>query len=473
MTKIKLKQHQIIPVEYMKNHRALLLYHSTGSGKTIIALKAMCQFKNDIIIVCPKSGRKAFNDDIKKLGMDYSRITIYTYQKIKLILESSLDAFENKSVILDEAHYIRNETTNNLTLITALTFAHKIILMTATPVINYPNDIAPLVNIVKNAEVLPTDQAIFNNMYYDDEAVKIMNTDVLRTKLANSLSYHKTTNSKSFPTKNIIYKEVEMNKEQIDEYAKYMKRYLYDDTVVINKTNTELYAVDFATFNKRKRNFFLNATRQLSNTIKGNPNFPKIREIYDTLISGNFPAIVYSNFLKNGVYCISSLLEKNGYTYKIITGNTNVAKLNYIVNKYNNGELQVLLMSSAGSESLDLKNTRQVHIMEPHWNEAKITQVIGRAARYKSHVTLPEDDRNIIIYRWISTFPKPIVNISADRYLIDLSKKKESMFALYDDIIKEASIEQNWYVQKGGNQIMSSKYKTNKHKYKMLYNMLL
>ena len=59
--------------------------------------------------------------------------------------------------------------------------------------------------------------------------------------------------------------------------------------------------------------------------------------------------------------------------------------MNYIVNNYNEGKYKVLLLSSAGSESLDLKNTRQIHIMEPYWNEGKIIQVIGRAIRYKSH----------------------------------------------------------------------------------------
>ena len=69
MKPIKLKEHQLVPIEYMRTHRALLLYHSTGSGKTIIALKAMSQFSNEIIIIGTKSGKKAFEDDIKKLGL--------------------------------------------------------------------------------------------------------------------------------------------------------------------------------------------------------------------------------------------------------------------------------------------------------------------------------------------------------------------------------------------------------------------
>ena len=48
---IKLKPHQLIPINFLKHNRSCILYHSTGSGKTITALKAMYQFDNDIIII--------------------------------------------------------------------------------------------------------------------------------------------------------------------------------------------------------------------------------------------------------------------------------------------------------------------------------------------------------------------------------------------------------------------------------------
>jgi hypothetical protein len=47
-----------------------------------------------------------------------------------------------------------------------------------------------------------------------------------------------------------------------------------------------------------------------------------------------------------------------------------------------------------------------VQVLEPHWNEEKLDQVIGRAIRHKSHAELPEDKRNILIQRYL-THPKP------------------------------------------------------------------
>src|SRR5437773_582585 len=113
--KIELKPHQIIPIEYMKapEHRGLLLYHSTGSGKTITALMAMYQFDANIIIIGPKSSKKAFFDDIKKLELDSGRFKFYTFTKIKkLIKETNIDILSEFSVIIDEVHNLRNETTD-------------------------------------------------------------------------------------------------------------------------------------------------------------------------------------------------------------------------------------------------------------------------------------------------------------------------------------------------------------------------
>jgi hypothetical protein len=49
-------------------------------------------------------------------------------------------------------------------------------------------------------------------------------------------------------------------------------------------------------------------------------------------------------------------------------------------------------------------NTRQVHLMEPYWNNVRIQQVIGRAIRLCSHMNLPWDDRVVDIFTYVSVF---------------------------------------------------------------------
>ena len=439
---IELKSYQKLPVEFMKDHRGLILFFSTGAGKTLTALYSVYQFENEIIIIGTKSSRKTFTDNIRLANMLPSRFTFYTYAKIKLILHDNVTIFKNKSVIVDEAHNLRSENVNNLYIVSALTLAYKVILLTATPVVNYLNDLSVLVNIVKGEEVLPTEKNLFNQMFFDEEKMALINEDILFNKLKNTISYYKMVDDVNYPTSTTYYMEVEMNHAQLDEYVYYVKKIIFEDKNITNVV--DILNIDYGLLTTKKKNSFLTATRQLSNTLNNADNTPKIKAIYKRIRNGPYPVIVYSNFLRNGIYTLATLLEKNNISYKTISGLTTHDKLNLIVNNYNDGLYKVLLISSAGSESLDLKNTRQIHIMEPHWNESKITQVIGRSIRYKSHESLSVNERHVDIYRWISIFPTHIKNASADQYLMKLSLLKKKIWDVYQNIIIKSSIENNY-----------------------------
>lgn len=440
---IQLKDYQKKPIEFMKYNRGLIIYHSLGSGKTLTALFSVYQFIYPIIIIGSKSSKKSFIDNIEKAQMDVSRFTFYTYAKIKKILESNIMIFKNTSVIVDEAHNLRNENMHNLYMASALMLATKVLLLTGTPVVNYINDLSVLVNIIKGEDVLPTEKSLFDQMFYDEEKMILLNSQILFNKIKNTISYYKANYDENYPKNNIHYINVEMDHQQLLEYMYYIKKVIYDNTGMTDEI--DIFNIDYSLLPKKKRNFFLNVTRQLSNVSKNNPNSPKVIEIYNKIKEGPYPVIVYSNFLKNGIYTLAILLEKNKISYKTITGHTSPDKLNMIVNNYNVGLYQVLLISSAGSESLDLKNTRQIHIMEPHWNDNKIRQVIGRSIRYKSHESLPVEERLVDIYYWVSVFPKNknIINLSADQFLIKISRKKDEIWNKYNQIIIDASIEKN------------------------------
>ncbi len=111
-----------------------------------------------------------------------------------------------------------------------------------------------------------------------------------------------------------------------------------------------------------------------------------------------------------------------------------------------------------------------MHITEPGWNDPRIDQVIGRAIRYKSHIALPPNERNVTVYKWVSVFNKSkIHNQSADEYLIDVSNKKRKLFDTFKDLIIETSIE----MEKTNKNIMNrmrEKHKKEYQKYAKMYN---
>ena len=68
--------------------------------------------------------------------------------------------------------------------------------------------------------------------------------------------------------------------------------------------------------------------------------------------------------------------------------------------------IHIILISSSGAEGISLKCVRQVHIMEPFWNYIRVNQVLGRAIRMESHDLLPEDERNVEQYIYLTMLPE-------------------------------------------------------------------
>jgi hypothetical protein len=94
-------------------------------------------------------------------------------------------------------------------------------------------------------------------------------------------------------------------------------------------------------------------------------------------------------------------------SFALWTGTESVEERSKILDIYravDNKFGQVCLMlftTQSGAEGISLNYVRQVHIMEPYWNNVRIEQVIGRARRIKSHVLLPEEQRNVKVYQYI------------------------------------------------------------------------
>jgi len=82
----------------------------------------------------------------------------------------------------------------------------------------------------------------------------------------------------------------------------------------------------------------------------------------------------------------------------------------------------VVIISQTGTEGIDLKNIRQVHILEPWYNMNRIEQVIGRARRNCSHKELPESERNVQIFLHSCSLDENIESL--DMYLYRICEHK-------------------------------------------------
>ena len=79
-------------------------------------------------------------------------------------------------------------------------------------------------------------------------------------------------------------------------------------------------------------------------------------------------------------------------------------ELEKIAKNNNMGEIvKVFMITSSGSEGINLRNTRYVHIMEPYWHPVRLEQVIGRARRICSHKNLPIALQTVEVFVYLMT----------------------------------------------------------------------
>ena len=102
------------------------------------------------------------------------------------------------------------------------------------------------------------------------------------------------------------------------------------------------------------------------------------------------------------------------------------AKLKEIAHNNHMGEIiKVLMITASGSEGINLRSTRYVHIMEPYWHPARIDQVVGRARRICSHKDLPDALQTVEVFLYLMTFSKEQLDPKNDS-AIELKRKDKS-----------------------------------------------
>ena len=104
---------------------------------------------------------------------------------------------------------------------------------------------------------------------------------------------------------------------------------------------------------------------------------------------------------------------------------------------------KVIIISSAAARSLELKNTSVIFLLQPPWSYATYQQAIGRVIRNKSHSALPEEFRNVAVYRCSSVVkdPKTGSDISVDDRIYQLYKMKKLANRYFRHELKELSVE--------------------------------
>lgn len=451
--KTPLQEQQQRVVDRLKNQHGLVVAHGLGSGKTLASIAAASELGGDNLALVPAALQENYKKEIRKHIKGKAPAEVGSAQRAALRMEKK----PTNLLVLDEAHRAREPSTKLHQLIRDYPAAKKM-LLTASPVYNRPSDVASLVNMAAGGKILPqgTDfdreyvqkpsNSLLGAWLMGADKSQLRNTEGLKKTLREWVDYHPSAGD-DFPSRQDEVVEVPMSKQQskIHEAARgelpFVLRMRLDAGLPPDKK-------DLASINQ-----FQSQARQVGGSLsrftkdESSEISPKLQQAMDNLSermqkNKRHQAVVYSNYL-DSLRDYGAGLEARGIPHAQFTGQMKPADRKKAVDDYNLGKIKALLVSSAGGEGLDLKGTRQVQVLEPHWNEEKLKQVIGRAIRKGSHAHLPEGERDVTVQRYLAhpqagalgkLFGKKKKGI--DNYLYDMAQDKEQLNQQLIDLLK-------------------------------------
>jgi SNF2 family DNA or RNA helicase len=462
----QLQPHQQRVVDRLKerDQPGLVVAHGLGSGKTLTSIAAQDALGMDSTVVVPAALQANYKKELKKHTKGRHPKAHIT--SMQMVARRGQVHPKSKMLIVDEAHRARDTSSKTFEALKK-NKAEKRMLLTGSPFYNHPADISPLVNVAGGGKILPEKRDDFEARYISQlkqnpgllgwlKGVQPGTKPILnpgRRKELKSIfnkwvDYYEGS-KENFPSVERQDVKVPMTEDQLQFYDTLMKKapawVRYKVRNGLPPTKKELGDL----------NAFLGGARQVSNTtapyhLEGDAQDPKIEKAYTELKkhldkNPRSKAVVYSNFLEAGIDPYKEKLRRGGIPYGEFTGQMDKKERDQLVQDYNANKIRALLLSSAGGEGLDLKGTRLLQVLEPHWNNEKLHQVEGRGIRFGSHADLPEDERNVLVQRYLATRPRSSFmeklklrnpGLGVDEYLTGLSRDKEHLNHQFRELLK-------------------------------------
>jgi len=425
---LSLRADQKKVVRHLDKHEQLLVVHGTGCGKTLSAVAISQCFLDahptyNVVFVGPASLLDNFKKEMIAYGSnDFRQYKFFSFQKFFRRCISC----KKTLLIIDEAHNLRNLKTKMYKgVIKCAQKAKKRLLLTATPYVNTIKDFASLINVLYGQDDLIGYTFKKNNIDYKYWIKGLTSSKLVISLLKGNVDYIPTCSS------GIHYPKVTENFMEIPMTLAYQDRY---------SLTARYYP------NPQK---FYHGYRKAVNEAGANYYSQKINTIFKHIKTQK--SVIYTNWLTHGVRILETLLDKNKIKYKSFQGSLNRKQRKEILEDFNNNKFQVLIITAAGGEGLDLKGVKNLIVLEPVWNNAKLRQIIGRVARYKSHTHLPKKNRHVNVYKLVLVPHNSKFNIkktiskdnklkTGDTLLYEIIERKSKEEIIIDKILKQASI---------------------------------
>ena len=466
---LSLRPHQKHVVKYLDKHKGILAIHGTGTGKTLTAVTASQCFLDanpdkKVIVVSPAALVHNFAKELGKYRnvKHAKKYEFYSYERfLNKMYENGLkEKNKNKVIedykdinlykpinlkgnllIVDEAHNLRNTKSKKTIAVTLASYsAAKRILLSATPVVNNISDLIPIINMINGKKVVGTCKEMqqgkvkycIKNITSRNNNISKETKKAIEKLLKNRIDIvDLNLKSSDFPKMRQHKMKVTMTNKFYQDYDKLLKEEELNDIV----------------FNNPRA--FYNGYRRAVNSVgvKKGVNYYSMKINKSIPIIKKGKTIIYTNWLSFGVNPITNALKTNNIPYRVVSGSVSQKERIKTVKEFNENKVKTLIITKAGGEGLDLKEVRNVIVVDPPWNPANLDQIIGRAVRFRSHANLPAKDRFVDIYYMELQVPDNIKKVygseatkTGDQLLYKIILRKNRLLDAINNIFEKIQI---------------------------------
>lgn len=436
--------------------RGVIALHDTGTGKSFTSIHAAQATGKPLIAIVPAALRENYKKELEAAGHEGETTVISYHQAMKLKDDPEFRAKAKDSVVVyDEAHNAGRADSARSKLFKEIK-SYKNMPLTGTPIRNHPTELVPLLQAVTDDPTV-TSVDEFKKNYIEDGVIKPSFLARIRGAKAQAVERPKNLEQLAGILKDVVDVQKRsgsaadmpsVSEERVEVPLSGAQRRAYDAVMAGNPGFAYNLRNGIPPERKdwSKYRAFLTGLRQISNTpaefaTKAGPkDAAKIMRAADEIEarmskSKDYKGYSYSNYIGSGLKPLQDELNRRGIPSAAFTGKLNDKERKALVNQYNKGELKHLLLSSSGAEGLDLKGTRLVQILDPHFHNSKINQVKARGIRYKSHAHLPDTDRNVHVQKFTATVPQhPLHKMlglkrqtSAEEQILEMAKTKDTL----------------------------------------------
>lgn len=465
------KANQCNVIEFMKNvadpsknqeapyatTKGLLVAHGMGSGKTLTSLWVAKEYikKNrvDFVnILAPNVAVGEFIDSFERAGITpkmAGRIRVLTHDEFAI--NTKQREFKKSLVIVDEAHLFRKTKYDALVKYDV----PYLILLSGTPAPNTPDEIVPLINLLCTDKRLWWTAAKWNNKSTTlSDKESFLKDKVSMYNIGSEYNYMKQRGTpfpgrNQFPGYKVSTRNVKLSSTRNAAYLKLLKKFkkesheesekypFYTRERLIVNTHPMRVPGGGGQVTPKINRVATDIARQIEKTHRKAKKDPKrwrrgrlLLYVYNVDVTTDLEGEIRR-------LCDEQKIDPRIALYN---GSTSGRERLKVKEAFNNGELDLLIISKAGSVGLDLQCTSKVYMYDLYWNVPTMNQIVGRAIRYKSHHDPCKVER-VDVYIYKSAFATTQKDKVFDhQILLDAIKKWKRVADMIEKVMKPASI---------------------------------